>query len=229
LRELDPNWLPFQGSLPAVKRTRAPAPRRPYQVAHLCGNTSDAQCGEVQQLAAITQHHSPVDVRPLLVTPAEYLHGDAVHAPWEQSDCLGMPWFQLDTLGTPAIKGIERTRVMELDVILATHVCRANKVAAIHAHAGRRGYDLALRGLAIATHLQIPLIYEIGEPCSLLSDEPSWSLDSEIMALRCAQQHRCMRMAAAIITASEQIKRHLVERGLAEENIFVVAPAIYFP
>src|SRR5690606_27904500 len=26
LRELDPNWLPFQGSLPAVKRTRAPAP-----------------------------------------------------------------------------------------------------------------------------------------------------------------------------------------------------------
>ncbi|MBV7486195.1 glycosyltransferase [Bordetella sp. BOR01] len=231
LRELDPYWLPLaagsdSGAPAAQKRPNA---RQPHRVAHLCGDSADGGEDGLECIAHIATQHAPDGVQPILLTPAEYLQEKPSHGPWKKAERSGIPWFQLDSLSTSAQEKIERTRIMELDVILGTHVCRQNQISVIHAHAGRRGHDLALRGLAIAHHLRIPTVYEIRQPFGLYADEPGWHTGSELVALRHEQQLRCMHLATAVITISDAMKTRLVAQGVADDKIFVVPETVHTP
>jgi len=232
LREQDPIWLPVSSRRDAgqAARRKSPVSRRPHYVAHLCGGLWDESSGNAGRVANIVRHHPADRVRPILVTPAEYVHAEAPEGrPWVEREHADVPLFHLTCLNTSMLESLERTRMMELDVVLATHICRQNQTSIIHAHAGRRGHDLALRGHAIASHFQIPVVYEAREPLGAGGGKTSWGTDSELATLRRDQQGRCMHLATAVVTGDEPTKAALVEYGIDKEKIFVVPEPLLIP
>lgn len=216
LQELDPNWLPRIVGLPVQKRTLR---GKHYCIAHFIQNLADTHD------TLIPYSHACPAPRQICVTPMEYTLPSIKPsaAPWVQTDCNGITSFQLSGITHSAQAQLGRTQAMALDALLSMHICRDNNVAVIHAHAGKRGYDLALRGLAAAAKLRIPLVYQPYLPFSPLDANTMESnFTSELSMLRHDQEVRCMQQADAIIVNNTEVKKALVSRGINESKIFVV-------
>ncbi|GAB1579132.1 glycosyltransferase [Bordetella petrii] len=223
LREADPSWQPaLASSAPLEVPVRSPS--QPVCVAHIWGDTGPGNC--VACLPDIIQSHAKTRVKAFVISPHEYLADDATPTPWIQRDQSGVTSFQLASLTVRAQRELERTRVMELDTLLSLHICRDHEATLIHAHTGRRGYDLAVRGVAIARQLRLPFVYEWRPIFAVPPDQVQERADAEMLALYHAQEERCMREADAVIVPTEPARSALVARGLDAERIFVVPTAL---
>jgi glycosyltransferase involved in cell wall biosynthesis len=95
--------------------------------------------------------------------------------------------------------------------------------AVIQAGSGHRGYDTALVGLAVATCLGVPFVYEVR---SFL--EHTWTAEiersesGEHYHRRRQQELRCMLAADHVITITENMRDDIVARGVTAEKVSVV-------
>ncbi|GGK73511.1 glycosyltransferase family 4 protein [Ornithinimicrobium pekingense] len=104
----------------------------------------------------------------------------------------------------------------------------------IHVHSGNRGYEAALVALAVGRALGLPVVYEVrGFFESLWTSETAWAERSEVYERRHAQEARCMRDAAAVVTLSESMKDDIVARGIPAGHVRVVPngvdPTVFVP
>ncbi|TQM95169.1 glycosyltransferase involved in cell wall biosynthesis [Ornithinimicrobium humiphilum] len=104
----------------------------------------------------------------------------------------------------------------------------------IHVHSGNRGYEAALVALAVGRALDLPVVYEVrGFFESLWSSDTAWAEQAEVYRRRHAQEARCMREAAAVVTLSESMKDDIVGRGIPAEHVHVVPngvdPTVFVP
>ncbi|MDM9557761.1 glycosyltransferase [Bordetella petrii] len=223
LREADPSWQPALASNPPCAAA-VQSSRKPVCVAHIWGDTGAGNY--IDCLPDIIRSHPGTRVDAFIISPHEYLADDAPPMPWIRRDHAGAPHFQLASLTVRAQRELERTRVMELDTLLSLHICRDHNAALIHAHTGRRGYDLAIRGLAIARQMHLPFVYEWRPVFAVRPSQAEVQLGGDMLAMYRAQEERCMREADAIIVASEQTRSALAQRGLDPARIFVVPAAL---
>jgi glycosyltransferase involved in cell wall biosynthesis len=106
---------------------------------------------------------------------------------------------------------------------LAARVAREERPAVIHAASGFRGFDAALVGLALARHLDRPLVYEVR---SFL--ETTWSGDlersetGEHYQRRYATETRCMQAADVVVTIADAMRDDIVGRGIPAERVHVI-------
>ena len=144
------------------------------------------------------------------------------------------PWRSSTGSGTTASTPAARTRTTVPDDLalrdhswLAARVARAERPAVIHAASGPRGSDGALVGLALGAHLGVPVVYEMRS-----FFEGTWSSNAdagenaEYARRRWAAETRAMLAVDAVVTLSETMRREVIERGVAEDRVVVVANGV---
>lgn len=104
----------------------------------------------------------------------------------------------------------------------------------IHVHSGNRGYEAALVALAVGRALGLPVVYEVrGFFESLWTSDTAWAEQAEIYRRRHAQEARCMREAAAVVTLSESMREDIVARAVPADHVHVVPngvdPTVFVP
>jgi glycosyltransferase involved in cell wall biosynthesis len=144
--------------------------------------------------------------------------------------------FVVESEGVPVhychFTGQDRTE-MPKDVLLGfeTHlldeICGKVRPSIIHAASGFRGYDNALKGLALARARKLPFVYEVRS-----FHEHTWGPrfdgieDTEHTRLRMAQEDRCMAAADAVVTISEAMAEQLHRRGAVKKRLFIVPNSV---
>jgi glycosyltransferase involved in cell wall biosynthesis len=220
-REMDPSWMPA-----------IPGPARPlaspdcWRICHLHKvaypfENSGASVRNLNIVAA--QKAAGLD--PFVVLPLGYPPGQPRATGWLRTTA-GVDYYAVSPSGWNS-KRLTRDQQMQLDVLAAARLLTELRPLLIHAASGYRGYDLALKGLALGRHFDIPVVYEVRS-----LHEHTWSpagpdvLEAEHTALRMAQEHRCMREADHVVTISESMKALLVTRGVEPSRITVVPNGI---
>ncbi len=124
-------------------------------------------------------------------------------------------------------KRLAKTSLLEIETDAAADIVRRHSVGLIHAASGFRGYENALKGLALAKAFNLPMVYEVRS-----FHEHTWrpidavQMGDSVTRLRMAQEDRCMMQSDAVVTISRAMAHNLRERGVAEDDIFVVPNAI---
>ena len=122
---------------------------------------------------------------------------------------------------------VPKDRLLELDTLRTASIIKSRGAKLIHAVSGFRGYELALKGLALREHLDIPLIYEVRS-----FHEHTWGpyipniLELKLTQKRILQENRCMLESDYVITISEAMRDKLIKRGVPEDKIAVIPNAI---
>ena len=124
-------------------------------------------------------------------------------------------------------KQILPSELLQMETSLANSVLAENKISLIHAASGFKGYENALKGLALAKGNDLPLVYEVRS-----FHEHTWRpldktwLSDELTQLRIKQENRCMKEADAVVTISLAMVDKLLERGVESQKLFFVPNAI---
>lgn len=119
------------------------------------------------------------------------------------------------------------TLVLDLEATLHAGSIEQHGCNIVHAASGFRGFDNALKGLAIARHLRVPFVYEVRS-----FHEQSWATPEQdadhapLTRARARQEERCMAAADAVVTISQAMVEELVRRGVTREKIFLVPNAV---
>ncbi|VFR35328.1 hypothetical protein ANDA3_3903 [plant metagenome] len=173
--------------------------------------------------------------RNVLIVPLEYAACDAPMGPWRHgrisvptaSGARKLACYRLDCLSEQGVATTARTAVMTLDVLLAWHIAKTEGAAVIHAHPGRRGYDLALRALALGRLLALPVIYEYDSHRLGMGEGESRLLpqDCEIQRLRQAQNVRCLHESAAVIVRRKKDLDEATRAGVDIAKLFFLDAA----
>ncbi len=101
----------------------------------------------------------------------------------------------------------------------AAVVVREERPAIIHASSGFRGYDMALVGLALGSHFDLPVVYEVRG----VFDAPIITGSQEHEQRRRADTDvRAMQAADAVVTLAETMRADFAERGIPADRIFVI-------
>ncbi len=222
--ELDPEWLPHLPPRPGYDPD-------PASVLHLLKVIyPDENSGGAVRSTSILEAQAAQGLHPVaclpLASPAR--NEEATPAPGgilsrrRNGVCI-------ETLHFP---GLDATRipapeVLEFETGLHARVARHHRCALVHAASGFRGYENALKGLALARCLDLPLVYEVRS-----FHEHTWrpaartDFGDHLTRLRAAQEDRCMRAADAVVTISEAMMANLTSRGVPAERLFLVPNAI---
>ncbi len=125
-------------------------------------------------------------------------------------------------LALPGVRyytGIPIDQQLERNAEMLARIIEQLKPAALHATSPH--YN-GLLGLSLRETFDIGLIYEArGFPEMTWACRPGGAR-SETYELRRQAETRCMREADAVITVSEVMKAHIVQRGVPKERVYVV-------
>jgi glycosyltransferase involved in cell wall biosynthesis len=224
ITETDPRWQP---RLPGpVERLDGIEPRRIVQI--LKDSRPYRQSGYTMRSTYNLRTIRDAGWDPVVLTP------------------LGFPRWRTGR-GGPPVEDVDGTRHHRLDpgpaypsdgpvdaylddfVWRAAEVIRSERPAIIHAASGFRGYELALVGLALGRHFDLPVVYEVRG----LFDAPSQGSETERHRRRAATDIRAMLAADAVVTLAETMRGDLIDRGVPPDKVFVVPngvdPGIFVP
>ena len=124
-------------------------------------------------------------------------------------------------------KQIKVTDLLSLETQIWNQVVAPHQVSLIHAASGFRGYENAVKGLALARVNNLPFVYEVRS-----FHEHTWRpllnghMGDRLTQQRMLQEDRCMAEADAVVTISKAMMVNLMERGVPEERLFFVPNAI---
>lgn len=223
LRELDTRWLP------AVPGRSRPAPSGPAaRVCHLFKVSCpfESSGGAVRNLNTV-KFQKAAGLDPYVVTPLAYPASHGVERFDEEEEVDGVLHVRLPVRGADD-PDLPVHRRLRFDTLATGGVIRSKGADLIHAASGFRGYELALKGLALARHFGIPLVYEVRSLHEHLWGAPRLpdKLSREWTKLRIAQENRCMAEADLVVTLAHAMRDVLVDRGVPEEKIVVVPNAV---
>ncbi len=217
-RELDPRWSP---TIPGELRLSGPP--RETTVCHLFKVTYpyENSGGAIRGLNLVNSLKG-AGYESIVLTPLFYPKGPPIAARRQMFD--GSVYYNLAIPGGNHDDAPADVR-LQYDALLTASIIAREAPGIIHAASGYRGYELALKALPIGRQLGIPVIYEVRSFHEHLWG-PDGTTDSEWTRLRMAQEERCMREAACVVTISQAMRRALVERGIPDERIHVVPNAV---
>lgn len=226
LQEMSPDWLPrVEGRLAKPSAAGRRQVQRLPCVVHLLGSPTGA-----------APLRPPRNWRAVWITPTEYSGCAAPEGPWRMAPPPGAspsgasgadaPHYVLDWLAASWVAEVARPRLLQMDAWLGSRIALAQRARLIHAQPGARGYDLALRALAMGERLGLPVVYEYDPAHVLLPEpgQPAWPPDSEMAMRRGRQALRCLGAAAAIVVRTPAQKRSLRGVGIDAAKVFVVGP-----
>ena len=217
LRELDPSWAP---AIP--KELRLSGPVRRNTVCHLFKVTypHENSGGAIRGLNLVNSLRG-VGYDSIVLTPLFYPKAPTAT---RRRSMDGTVYYNLALPGAGENAAPVDAR-LQYDALLTASIIAREAPAIIHAASGYRGYELALKALPIGARLGIPVIYEVRS-----FHEHLWgaegTIDSEWTRLRMAQEERCMREAACVVTISQAMRNALIGRGVPEGKIHVVPNAV---
>ena len=222
LRELSPSWFPVVPGPPERLSRRA----EPVRVCHLmkvCRPYEDTG-GAIRNFNTVASQLD-AGLAPYVVTPIAYPRTDDV--PDSMMTTLsGVRHYHLDVGGADPSRW-RRDDALQLEVSLAASVVRGMGADVIHAASGYRGYDGALKGIALARHFDLPLVYEVRSlhehtwaPAAEGTDEMPQTL------LRRRREDQCMAIADHVVTIAEAMRDLLVRRGVSPDKVTVVPNAV---
>lgn len=218
--ELDTDWLPPLASRPIGKTD-------PNRILHIFKTLYPLEStgGAVRNWSIATnqRHHGlfPAVAVPPGVWPSDR-RSDSRRQGLGQGEKDGVDIHFCHFENFPSID-IPRDVLLTFETKLLAHICDAVKPSIIHAASGYRGYDNALKGLALARSRQLPMVYEVRS-----FHEHIWGplfegiVDAPATRLRMKQEDRCMAEADAVVTTSECMVEELIARGVQQEKLFVV-------
>ena len=122
---------------------------------------------------------------------------------------------------------IPKDTLLTFETQLLAKIALAVKPAVIHAASGFRGYENALKGLALARSLDLPFVYEVRsfhEHC--WREMADGILDMPLTKMRKAQEDRCLSEADSVVTISDAMAERLRSRGVDASRLFVVPNSI---
>lgn len=225
LAELDTDWLPLLPDRPLGDTD-------PKCILHLFKTIYPLEStGGAVRNRSIVQHQREMGLRPVVaVSPARL--PDEIAAANDGRDGR----FRVVRDGVPIhfchLSTLERKRIphdvmVTFEAHLLDGICARERVSLIHAASGFRGYENALKGLALARSHDLPFIYEVRS-----FHEHTWTAhfdgieDTEMTQRRMAQENRCMAAADAVVTISDAMVEQLVQRGIERERIFIVPNSV---
>lgn len=229
--ELDPRWLP---SVPAA----APYVPDPAAILHLFkGVYPDESSGGAVRSRNIVAAQAANGYRPLVCLPVNAPSQDRAAAEAAgRLDALpvGVQTVErdgvtLNYLSFPSVdaKTLYAPNLLSFEAALHARAARQQRVSLVHAASGFRGYELALKGRAVARACGLPFVYEVRS-----FHEHAWRpLDrtdacDNVTHLRMRQENACMQAADAVVTISEAMIEQLVARGVPREKIFLAPNSI---
>jgi len=124
-------------------------------------------------------------------------------------------------------RGIAPADTLQFETSMHNRVLRKHRCSLIHAASGFRGYENALKGIALAEANDLPFVYEVRS-----FHEHTWrpitavQMGDSITMLREAQENRCMAAADTVATISRAMVDNLKSRGVPEEKLFFVPNSI---
>lgn len=124
-------------------------------------------------------------------------------------------------------KQIKVTDLLSLETQIWSQAVAPHQVSLIHAASGFRGYENAVKGLALARANNLPFVYEVRS-----FHEHTWRpllnnhMGDRLTQQRMLQEDRCMAEADAVVTISKAMMVNLMQRGVPEERLFFVPNAI---
>ncbi len=182
--------------------------------------------GSIRNLNTISSQ-AQAGLDPYVITPVHYPRKHGLDDFPLTQNVAGVPHFHFDFDAKTSRELNCFDRLIELDTLMSASVIRAQGAGLVHAASGFHGFELALKGLALRDHFDIPLIYEVRS-----FHEHTWTPDSKVgekseyTRARIAQENRCMAEADWVVTISETMRHALVERGVDSHSITVVPNAI---
>lgn len=216
-RELDLDWAP---AIPTGLRLAAPVRRN--RICHLFKVTYpyENSGGAIRGLNLVNSLRG-VGIDSIVITPLFYPQ-QAI--PERRREIDGTIYYNLALPGAAEDTSPSDQR-LGYDAWLTASIIAREAPAIIHAASGYRGYELALKALPIGARLGLPVIYEVRSFHEHLWGDAGRQ-DGEWTRLRMAQEERCMREAAHVVTISEAMRAALVDRGIPAERISVVPNAV---
>lgn len=225
-RETDPSFMPCVPGPPERAPDPGSKPEGAVRVCHLmkvCRPFENTGGAVRNANTVLAQRAAGLD--PYVVTPLGY-PGTKDAA---RSTMLGdVPHYHLAPTGLGGGAGnLPRDRALELEAAMLGGVFRRFGGHLVHAASGYRGYDNALKGLALSRHFGVPWIYEVRS-----LHEHTWApmradiLDAPMTRDRMAQEDRCMNAADHVVTIAQTMRGELVRRGVPEEKITVIPNAV---
>lgn len=218
-RAVDPRWLPRLAGPPEN------LPGSPSNcIAHLfkVSYPFESTGGSIRNLNTVTSQRE-VGLAPYVVTPVHYPRNQGVDEFPLEHEVNGVPHLHFDLgRGSHSL-----SRLIQYDTLMTAAVLRSRGAALIHAASGYHGYDLALKGLALGRHFDVPVIYEVRS-----FHEHTWTGDwvygerSVYTELRKVQENRCMADADWVVTISETMRESLIGRGVDPAKLTVIPNAI---
>ncbi len=212
VRVFDPTWLP---ALP-----RAPAEAHPGRVLHLLETSlPHAKSGYSYRTSTVLAAQRQAGLEPVAATRLGFPANRGVQS-------FGTPELVEGVLHHRfTLSGVRHYTSVPLDEQLQHN---AELVAGLAANTlpqivqAATPHHNALLGLSVGRALDIPVLYEVrGFP------EMTWAVRTggaatSMYQLRRRAETRCMREADAVITLSEVMKTHIVNRGIPAERVWVV-------
>jgi glycosyltransferase involved in cell wall biosynthesis len=210
----------------AVWRPAPPAPRAWHGpasedvVLHLLESSLPyATSGYTYRTSTVLAAQRAAGLRPVAVTrlgfPAN--RGVRAHQPLEVVD--GVVHTFLTLPGVTRYTSIPVDELLERNAAMLGGLVEDTRPAVLHATSPHHN---GLVGLSLRDAYGIGLVYEVrGFP------EMTWAVrrggrDAEAYALRREAETRCMLEADAVVTLSEVMRAHVVERGVPAERVHVV-------
>lgn len=218
MRELDTDWLPALAG-PRVERSIGPA-NRVMMLAKVAVPFENSG-GAVRNLAtARTLRAMGWDA--YVITPLGYPGAREGGALPLTSAPDGVPHLHLNVPDAQLAR-VPVTRIMEQETALLGAILGRYGARLIHAVSGNRGYDNALKALALRKRFGVPVLYDLRSFHEQAWSAPApWVADAELTRLRAAQEDRCVREADRTVVISEAMKALLIERGAPAERISVI-------
>jgi glycosyltransferase involved in cell wall biosynthesis len=113
--------------------------------------------------------------------------------------------------------------ILEEQAWLTAAIARRIRPEIIHAGSGHRGYETALVGAALRSHIARPLVYEVRSFFeSTWSADARWNERGEQYHRRHAAETAAMRRADHVVTIAEAMRDDIIERGVDPERVTVI-------
>ncbi|WP_299327817.1 glycosyltransferase family 4 protein [Parasphingopyxis sp.] len=225
LDELDPEWLPLLPERPLQDSD-------PNTVLHLFKTIYPLEStgGAVRNWSIVTEQRK-AELRPVVAVSPARLPQNITEANGGRDGRFsvereGVP-IHFCHLATLDRKRIPHDVMVTFETNILGDLCERERVSLIHAASGFRGYENALKGLALARSHNLPFVYEVRS-----FHEHTWTAhfdgieDTEMTQRRMAQENRCMKAADAVVTISEAMAKQLEQRGIERDRIFIVPNSV---
>lgn len=222
LAELDTTWLPTVPGRESLERREAG-----IRICHLfkVSYPFESSGGAIRNLNTVKSQRA-IGLAPYVVTPLGYPRTQGLGDVEPEEIVAGVPHVRMPLPGDD--DSLPYDQRLRYDALATAAVVRRHGADVIHAASGYRGYELALKGLALAKHFDLPFVYEVRSLHEHLWGPPTVvdKLDCEWTRLRMAQENRCMLEADVVVTLAEAMRDLLCERGIPRKKIVVVPNAV---